>query len=172
MNRRAWPIAAKWIVGAVAYVAISVLTARLFVLGIQAWARIHSASLGDMLELSYSRRPVLLLCIVSGSIYASALARPAMFGGALRIWKHLACTYLLSVLGCAAFSRLMFLDYPNFQFQFLTNAYITCLFGIGIVSFLIAVASWVHLAFVGSGGVPKGREATVPTANLSASFED
>jgi hypothetical protein len=172
MNRRAWPIAAKWIVGAVAYIAISVLTTRLFVLGIQAWARKHGASLGGLLELSYSRRPVLLLCIVSGSIYASALAKPAMFGGALRIWKHLACTYLLSVLGCAAFARLMFLDYPDFKFQYLTDAYITCLCGIGIVSFLIAIASWVHLAFVGSGGVPTGREATMPTVNLPASLED
>lgn len=138
---------AKWMIGIVVYFAASVVVAKLFVLGMQAWARMHGRSLGFVIELRFLRAPVLALCLIFGALYASAMAKPATFGGTARIWRHLGVSYLCCLLGCMVFVRAEFLPLPDFPHNFELDAYLSIANGLAIASLTLGLLSWAHLAF-------------------------
>lgn len=147
MNYRIVIAFAKWFIGIVVYFAASVVVAKLFVLGMQAWARTDDSSLGIVLELRFLRTPALALCLISGALYASALAKSIAFGGAGRIWRHLLFTALCSLLGCMLFVRAEFLPLPDFPRNYELSAYLFTVNGLAIACLTLGLLSWAHLAF-------------------------
>jgi hypothetical protein len=151
MNYRPLIVVGKWIAGSAAYVAASVVVSRFFVSGMQAWALDHGTSRGFAMELLFWGRPVLVTCLICGSLYASAFAKPASFGGRGRVSKHLAATYSLNLVACILLARSQFLPLPDFRSDLLLQSYLFLLITLPWVCFALAFLAWIRLAF---GNVP------------------
>ena len=137
----------KWLVGVAVFVAVTMRISDLFVLGMTEWASEHGCSLGFVYEMRFLRIPILALCVMSGAIYAAALARSESFGGAGRVWRHLAGTYFCNLLGSAIFVRAGFLPLPDFPRHFEMNAYLFVVYGLATACFAAGLISWVQVAF-------------------------
>jgi hypothetical protein len=142
----------KWLVGIIAYIALSFAVCHGLVLIILRWGLGASASLYLKLEISSMRWAAFAVCLFWGALYASALAKPAAFGHISRIFKHFGWSYLLGFLGSTGFARIALLDYPDFKTMFALRVYVTCGVSLSILCFIFALVVWAHLAF-GSGKI-------------------
>ena len=147
MNRRSVIVVAMWLVGPLVYLAICAATAHVFSLAMLDWARQRGASRGIELEFLLLQRPVFILCFLWGTLYASALAKPAAFGYTPRILKHLACSYVLCLVCSAVALRIELMPLPDFQSTFAVSAFIFAGFSFSALCFLAAIAAWAHLVF-------------------------
>lgn len=153
----------KWLISIGAFFAISVLIANVFIISMTEWASEHGCSLGFVYEIRFLRAPILALCLISGAIYASALAKPGSFGGVVRIWRHLVGTYFCCLLGVTIFVRAGFLPLPDFSRHFEVNAYLFAVYGTAIACFVLGVFLWVRLAF-GSSRNTESATVAEPTS--------
>jgi uncharacterized membrane protein len=162
VNRRRLIVATAWFAGATAYVALSfVLSRGLSILLMQ----LAGGSVSSYMKynLSALHREVFVLCMFVGTLYVSALARPSTFGGTARIFKHLAGTYVLVLTGCFVWTLEVFVPYPNFQHKLALAAYPFVVICLSILSFLLALAVWIRLAFCVKPALPGGAQ-TIPNA--------
>lgn len=147
MNRRHLISAGKWIAGVAAYLAVSVVVSHFFVSGMRAWAVEHGNSRFFVFEVALWGRPVFMVCLICGALYAAPFAKPACFGNAARIWKYLASTYFLTLLGCILLVRSQFLPLPDFRSDLALQVYLFFLIGLPFVCFVLALLAWIRLAF-------------------------
>jgi len=154
MNKRLFIVAAEWLIGLVVYIGLSYAVCRAFVFLMQCWAHRIGADWGEILLIRLDGMPALLIfCFLWGALYASALSKPACFGGAPRILKHLAWSYFLSLLSLVFPIRIELLNFPDFKSTWATPTLIFAGFGISICCFVLGLAVWVHLAFGGAHSV-------------------
>lgn len=147
MNYRFFIIPAQWLVGLVAYIALSAALSNILVLSMLRWAHEDGISRGLALEIYFLRVPAFAMCLFWGALYASALAKPASFGHTTKILKHLGWSYFLGLSGCVFLIRMYFLPLPDFQTNFALSAFIFFGFSLSIVCFVLGLLVWVHLAF-------------------------
>ncbi len=147
MKRKSLTTAAKWLVGVIIYLALSIAVSSIFVFVIQRWPHEGSVSRFTELEIRLLWRPIFAICILCGALYASAFAKPECFGQIPRILKHLGWSYILSILGCVLPIRIVLLPLPNFPSMSSVSAFIVAGLTVSVLCFVAAIAVWVHLSF-------------------------
>lgn len=147
---------AKWIGGALAYFAVSLLVARTLAVPLK-WGLHGVIPMLVKFETRMVLVRVFVVCLFWGALYASAFARPAAFGNPARIWKHLGLSYILSLAACAALICEVYLPYPSLESNFALSSYPFLVISLAMACFLAALATWVQLAF-GSARIAKEGE--------------
>ena len=159
VNRKSVIASAKWLAGVAAYVASSVAVSRVFTLLMLHWARAERVSRGIEFEIHFLWWPVISVCLFWGALYASALAKPAVFGGTAKILKHLGYSYSLCLLGAIPPICIQFFPLPDLPGEFAVSAFIFVALAGSVLCFVSAIAVWVRLAF---GRHPASTESTPP----------
>ena len=147
MKRKPLILAGMWLLGVIVFLAVSIAIARTLSFVIVHWAYGSQTSWFQRYERRFLSRTVFIVSILSGALYASALANPSSFGGTARIVKHLTVTYASSLAGCFLCALVFCLPYPNFESSFLLSAYPAVVFCISVLLFLLGITAWVRLAF-------------------------
>lgn len=147
MNSRSFTLVAKWIAAGLLYIAFSFWVVSLFVGRMHAWADAAGASRYVQWQIRFLRFRIFDLCILWGALYAAPFAKPDSFGRPLRIWMHLACSYVLGLLAIAGSIWALLLPLPNWRSDRLLYEWLTLRFTLAAVCFVTAIAAWVHLAF-------------------------
>jgi hypothetical protein len=148
-------LGAKWLVGVVAYLGLSAILSHALAFGMAHWVFAGGGSRGMELEMQLLRSPVFAISLLSGALYASALAKPHSFGRSAKILKHLGLTYFLILLACAFLIRTVFFPLPNFQSNFAGSAYLFGGFSLSFIFFVLGIFAWVRLAFGAEAKSPK-----------------
>ncbi len=144
---RTWGEAAKWIAAGLLYFALSIWISGLFVRGMSAMARDAGASLGLAMEILLLRSRVFELCVFWGLVYAGALIGRSGVIRYARVWMHLACSYILGMLGSAALIWMLAFPLPNLQSNHVLYGLLSLKAALAIVCFVIAIAAWAYLVF-------------------------
>ncbi len=147
MNDRSLILCAIWCSGAVAYLACAFVSSFLLIRALQIWGQKAGLSRGELYIIGHQFSDVMAICLLLGALYASAFAKPSVFGGALRIWAHLAVSFLLGLLGYLLSVWTFFFPFPDFQSTFVLSSYAFVKLAVSIGSFLLAIAIWARVAF-------------------------
>jgi len=154
-----------WLLGAAGYDAMCYGASRVFVGGMQYWARHIGTPEAGLIFIRLNWGPTVVSTLFFwGALYAAALAKPSCFGHVPRILKHLAGSLILCLLGCVFSLRVLLLKFPNFKSSLVTSAFPFAVIGVAALCFVFAMAVWVHLAF----GNPK----TQASQNLAKAGAD